>query len=185
MAGRKPLACDRHRRRPGDKSISHGVDVGQFRAVQTEVVFKLRPQQLAGLGATVTSGQLPQQRRRQAVALVGRHVGDPNGIPLIEQIPQIGPHVPLGPHVDDALADVPSACPEPRSLTGNQGEARASPSRPDQAQQQVGDVPHGIRSEFPSCSGVPSGLRARLLARTSAVRPRGRRCPGCAPGGPC
>jgi hypothetical protein len=80
---------------------------------------------------------------------------------------------------------VPSACSEPRSLTGNQGEARAGPSRPDQAQQQVGDVPHRIRSEFPSCSGVPSGRRARLRARTSAVRPRGRRCPGCAPGGPC
>jgi hypothetical protein len=40
--------------------------------------------------------------------------------------------------------------PEPRSLTGNQGEARASPSRPDQAQQHVGDVPRRIRSEFPS-----------------------------------
>lgn len=73
---------------PGNKPICDGVNVVTS-WVQAEVVFKLVPQEFADLGAARPGSQLAQHRPEHAVVLIRGNLGDADGIPLVEQVPQV------------------------------------------------------------------------------------------------
>lgn len=58
--------------------------------IKTKVIFKLVPEQFANLRWSSAGKKYFQHRRDQAVVLVRRQVGHSDGIPLVEQEPEVG-----------------------------------------------------------------------------------------------
>jgi hypothetical protein len=74
---------------PRSEPIGQRIDIVDS-WIKTKVILKLVPEQLAYLRRSSTGQEYFQHRRDQAVVLVRRQVGHSDGIPLVEQEPEVG-----------------------------------------------------------------------------------------------